>query len=64
MKAQDLSLTALRDDRSGDSMPPGPDNPPSAKPPVAVTMGDPAGVGPELCLRILTEPACWRSACR
>ena len=25
-------------------------------PRVAITMGDPAGVGPELCLRLLTEP--------
>ena len=29
---------------------------PAAKPLIAVTMGDPAGVGPELCLRLLTEP--------
>ena len=28
----------------------------SAKPRIAVTMGDPAGVGPELCLRLLAEP--------
>ena len=28
-----------------------------AKPTLAVTMGDPAGVGPELSLRILTEPS-------
>ncbi len=26
------------------------------KPRIAVTMGDPAGVGPELCLRILNHP--------
>jgi len=26
------------------------------KPRIAVTMGDPAGVGPELCLRLLSEP--------
>ncbi len=26
------------------------------KPRVAITMGDPAGVGPELCLRVLTDP--------
>src|SRR5579885_2900055 len=28
----------------------------SALPRIAVTMGDPAGVGPELCLRLLAEP--------
>lgn len=27
------------------------------RPVIAVTMGDPAGVGPELCLRLLREPA-------
>jgi len=27
------------------------------KPVLAITMGDPAGVGPELCLRALTEPS-------
>ena len=31
-------------------------NAPSTQPAVAVTMGDPAGVGPELCLRALAEP--------
>ncbi|MCJ7544626.1 MAG: 4-hydroxythreonine-4-phosphate dehydrogenase PdxA, partial [Phycisphaerae bacterium] len=34
-----------------------PDRSPPAKPAVAVTMGDPAGVGPELSLRILIEPS-------
>lgn len=34
-----------------------PDSLSSAKPPVAVTMGDPAGVGPELSLRLLVEPS-------
>jgi 4-hydroxythreonine-4-phosphate dehydrogenase len=29
----------------------------SSKPIIAVTMGDPAGVGPELCLRALGDPA-------
>jgi len=29
-------------------------------PRIAVTMGDPAGVGPELCLRLLAEPAVRR----
>src|SRR5262245_51776994 len=28
----------------------------STKPRIAVTMGDPAGIGPELCLRLLSEP--------
>jgi 4-hydroxythreonine-4-phosphate dehydrogenase len=32
----------------------------TGKPPVAITMGDPAGVGPELSLRILTSPAVRR----
>lgn len=27
-----------------------------SKPRIAVTMGDPAGIGPELCLRLLSEP--------
>jgi len=27
---------------------------------IAVTMGDPAGVGPELCLRVLAQPAVTR----
>ena len=27
----------------------------SAKPLIALTMGDPAGVGPELCLRMLVD---------
>jgi 4-phospho-D-threonate 3-dehydrogenase / 4-phospho-D-erythronate 3-dehydrogenase len=35
----------------------------SAKPIVAVTMGDPAGIGPEVVLKALTEPAIKRS-CR
>ena len=30
---------------------------PPDKPIIAVTMGDPAGVGPELCLRLLAEPS-------
>ncbi len=34
-----------------------PDRLPPAQPPVGVTMGDPAGVGPELSLRILAEPS-------
>src|SRR5881296_1976582 len=29
----------------------------SERPRVAITMGDPAGIGPELCLRLLAEPA-------
>src|SRR3954471_20988384 len=29
----------------------------SALPRIAITMGDPAGVGPELCLRALAEPS-------
>lgn len=29
----------------------------NAKPIIALTMGDPAGVGPELCLRMLADPA-------
>jgi 4-hydroxythreonine-4-phosphate dehydrogenase len=29
----------------------------AAKPRIAVTMGDPAGVGPELCLRLFDEPS-------
>ncbi|MEI6563034.1 MAG: 4-hydroxythreonine-4-phosphate dehydrogenase PdxA [bacterium] len=33
----------------------------NAKPVVALTMGDPAGVGPELCLRMLADPVV--SAC-
>lgn len=32
------------------------------KPRIAITMGDPAGVGPELCLRALVEPAVLESA--
>lgn len=28
----------------------------SSKPRIAITMGDPAGIGPELCLRLLAEP--------
>jgi 4-hydroxythreonine-4-phosphate dehydrogenase len=31
-------------------------------PRVAITMGDPAGVGPELCLRLLRDPRVW-AAC-
>ena len=31
-------------------------NPPESLTPIAITMGDPAGVGPELCLKLLTEP--------
>jgi 4-phospho-D-threonate 3-dehydrogenase / 4-phospho-D-erythronate 3-dehydrogenase len=31
-------------------------------PRIAVTMGDPAGVGPELCLRLLSEPD-WADCC-
>lgn len=34
--------------------------PASALPRIAVTMGDPAGVGPEICLRLLAEPAVAR----
>lgn len=30
---------------------------PVSRPVIAVTMGDPAGVGPELCLRLLREPS-------
>lgn len=30
---------------------------PSTRPRLAITMGDPAGIGPELCLRALTDPA-------
>jgi 4-hydroxythreonine-4-phosphate dehydrogenase len=37
--------------------PPRPDAPAAARPVVAVTMGDPAGVGPELCLSVLADPA-------
>src|ERR1019366_4604517 len=29
----------------------------SAKPILGLTMGDPAGIGPEICLRALREPA-------
>lgn len=32
-------------------------------PRIAITMGDPAGVGPELCLRLLDEPRVW-AVCR
>jgi len=31
-------------------------SPSQSRPRIAVTMGDPAGVGPELCLRLLAEP--------
>lgn len=34
----------------------------TTKPVIAVTMGDPAGVGPEVCLRLLAEPAIWEVA--
>lgn len=33
-----------------------------SRPRIAVTMGDPAGIGPEICLRLLNEPAV-SSAC-
>lgn len=29
----------------------------SAKPILGLTMGDPAGIGPEICLRALREPS-------
>src|SRR5438128_1801373 len=29
----------------------------ASRPRIAVTMGDPAGIGPELCLKLLTNPA-------
>lgn len=35
----------------------------SALPRIAITMGDPAGVGPELCLRALAEPS-LRTVCQ
>jgi 4-hydroxythreonine-4-phosphate dehydrogenase len=34
----------------------------TGKPVVAVTMGDPAGVGPEICLRLLGDPAVQETA--
>jgi len=34
----------------------------SAKPCIAVTMGDPAGIGPELCLRLLSDSSLGRVA--
>lgn len=36
---------------------PGLHSPPSVRPRIALTMGDPAGVGPEICLRALAEPS-------
>ncbi len=42
---------------------PVPAEPPSPEPgarPIAITMGDPAGVGPELCLRVLRNPEVQR----
>lgn len=36
---------------------------PSSKPLIAVTMGDPAGVGPEVTVRALSSPEVIRSAC-
>lgn len=33
----------------------------SSKPRIALTVGDPAGIGPELVLRLLSDPATQRA---
>lgn len=38
------------------------EGPPNALPKIAVTMGDPAGIGPEICVRMLADSS-WSDTC-